>query len=94
MEKTLTTNPISRSMLQTRINNLDRVWFEFKAQYLQLLIIARKGRLQGLRAYHDTLQRIYWEHIKKAEDTLKEEQAKEAALKKVVMFRQKIAACE
>ena len=85
MEKTLATNPISTSMLQTRIDNLERAWSEFKTQYHRLHIIAGRGRLQGLQAYHATLQRHYWVHIEKAEDALEEEQAKEAALKKVVI---------
>ena len=94
MEKTLATNPISTSTLQTRIENLERAWTEFKAQYDRLRTIAGRGRLQGLQAYHATLQSHCWVHIDKAEDALEEEQAKEAALKKVVMFGQKIAACE
>ena len=40
MEKTLATNPISTSMLQTRIENLERAWTEFKAQYDRLRTIA------------------------------------------------------
>ena len=94
MEKTLATNPISMYTLQMRIENLERAWTEFKAQYDRLRTIAGRGRLQGLQAYHATLQRHYWVHIEKAEDTLEEEQAKEAALKKVVIYGQKIAAWE
>ena len=81
-------------MLQTRIDNLERAWSEFKAQYHRLRIIARRGRLLGLQAYHATLQRCCVEVHACAEDTLEEEQAKEAALKKVIIYRQKIAAWE
>ena len=90
----MATNPISTSMLQTAIDNLERAWSEFKTQHHRLCIIARRGRLQGLQAYHAALQRHYWVHIDKAEDALEEEQAKEAVLKKVVVYRQKIAAWE
>ena len=82
MEKTLATNPISTSMLQMAIDNLERAWSEFKTQHHRLCIIAGRGQLQGLQAYHATLLHHYWVHIGKAEDTLEEEQAKEAALKK------------
>ena len=40
MEKTLATNPISTSTLQTRIENLERAWSEFRAQYGWLHTIA------------------------------------------------------
>ena len=121
MEKTLATNPISTSMLQTRINNIERAWSEFKTQYHRLHFIAGRGWLQGLQAYHATFQRRYLEVHARAKAALKEaiktayekankakteqknsvkkpsieeEQAKEAVLKKVVMYGQKIAAWE
>ena len=94
IRKTLANYPISASMLQAKINDLDRAWIEFDTQHDRLSIISGRGRLLGLQAYHAALKRWYWAHIDKAEDALKEERAKKAALKKVVMFGQKIAACE
>ena len=40
IEKMLATNPISTSTLPTRIDNLERAWTEFKAQYDRLRTIA------------------------------------------------------
>ena len=72
LEKTLTTNPISMSTLQTSIDNLERAWSEFKTQHHRLSIIAGRGRLQGLQAYHAALQRHYLEVHAHAEAALKE----------------------
>ena len=92
MEKTLAINTISASTIQMRIKNLERAWSEFKAQYHRLRIIAGRGRLLGLQAYHTTLQRCCVEVHARAEDALEEEQAKEAALKKEAVYQQKITA--
>ena len=94
IEKTLANYPISTSMLQAKIDDLDRAWFEFETRHHWLSIISGRGRLQGLQAYHAALKRRYWAHIDKAEDALEEEQAKETALKKLVIYGQKIAAWE
>ena len=73
MEKTLATNPISTSTLQTRIENLERAWTKFKAQYDRLRTIAGRGRLHGLQAYHSTLQRCCLEVRARAEDAFNDD---------------------
>ena len=48
LEKTLAKKPISKSMLRTRMENLESASIEFQAQYNRLLTIAGQGWLQGL----------------------------------------------
>ena len=66
------------STLEMRINNLESAWFKFKTQHHRLHIIAGRGRLQGLQAYHATLQRCCLEVRARAEDALNEEAIKAA----------------
>ena len=49
IEKMLETNyPISTSVLQAKIDDLDRAWIEFDTQHNRLSIISGRGRLLGL----------------------------------------------
>ena len=73
--------PISMTMIQAKIDDLDRAWIEFDTQHDRLSVISGRGRLFGLQAYHAELEPWYWGHISEAKEVLKEEQAKEAALK-------------
>ena len=73
LEKTLAKKLISKPTLRTRMEKLEIASIEFEAQYNRLLTIAGQGRLQGLQAYHATLQHHYLEVHAGAEDALNDD---------------------
>ena len=81
-------------VLQAKIDDVDTAWIKFDTHHSWLSSISGRGRLLGLQASHAALKHWFLAHIDNAEAALKEELDKKAALKKVVMFGQRILACE
>ena len=85
IRKTLANEPIPTSELQAKIDDADIAWIGFCTHHRWLSSIAGRGRLLGLKAYHSALKRWFLAHINYADAVLKEEQAKNAVLDKVIM---------
>ena len=75
MEDTMSTNPASTS-LRRRMEESERVWFEFENQYNQLRAIAGHGRLQDQgdaeqdRNHYVSLQHRYMNVVARVRDAL------------------------
>ena len=51
-----TNDPIPTSVLQEKIDDLDRASSEFDTQHDRLCVISGRGQLLGLQAYHADLE--------------------------------------